>query len=106
MQLYPYHRKGQRNRLRHFKNGVPQGFVLAPLLFNMYTPDLPATISRKYAYADELAIMHANGDWLAVEGGLCKDMATLGEYLQTWKLKLCTTKKVSAVFHLQKICIC
>jgi len=66
----------------------------------MYTPDLPATISRKYAYADELAIMHANGDWLAVEGGLCKDMATLGEYLQTWKLKLCTTKKVSAVFHL------
>jgi len=27
-------------------------------------------------------------------------MATLGEYLQTWKLKLSTTKTVSAVFHL------
>ena len=44
--------------------------------------------------------MHADGDCLAVEGALNKDMATLGEYLQTWKLKLNTTKTVSAVFHL------
>jgi len=82
---------GQRSRLRRLKNGVPQGSALA-LLFNIYTSDLPATISRKYAYADDLAIMHADGDWLAVEeGALSKDMATLGEYLQTWKLKLSTT---------------
>jgi len=31
---------------------------------------------------------------------LRKDMATVSEYLQTWKLKLSTTKTVSAVFHL------
>ena len=35
-----------------------------------------------------------------MEGVLCKDMATVTEYLQTWKLKLSTTKTVSAVFHL------
>jgi len=44
--------------------------------------------------------MHADGDWLAVEGTLSKVMATLGEYLHIWKLKLSTTKTVSAVFHL------
>ena len=44
--------------------------------------------------------MHADGDWLAVEGALSKDMVTLGEYLPTWKLKLITTKTVSTVFHL------
>jgi len=44
--------------------------------------------------------MHADGDWLAVEGVLSKDMATLGGSLQTWKLKFSTTKTVSAVFHL------
>ena len=42
--------------------------------------------------------MHADGDWQAVEGVLTKDMATVSEYLQTWKLKLSTTKTVSAAF--------
>jgi len=44
--------------------------------------------------------MHADGDWQAVEGVLTKDMATVGVYLKTWKLKLSTTKTVSAAFHL------
>jgi len=44
--------------------------------------------------------MHTDGDWQAVEGMLSKDMATVGEYLQTWKVKLSTTKTVSTVLHL------
>jgi len=75
---------GQRSRLRRLKSGVQQGSVMTPLLFNIYICDLPTTISTKYAYADDLAIMHADGDWQAVEGALSKDMTTLGEYLQTW----------------------
>jgi len=88
---------GKRSRLRRPKNGVPQWSVLAPLLFNIYISDLPTTVSRKYAYADDLAIMHADGDW---QGVLNKHTTTIGEYLQTWKLKLSTTKAVSAAFHL------
>jgi len=45
--------------------------------------------------------MHADGDWQAVEGVLSKVMSTVGEYLQTWKLNLSTTKTVSAVFQQQ-----
>jgi len=89
----------KRSRLRRLKNSVPQGSVLAPHLFNTSISDLPTT-SRKYAYADDLAIMHADEDWQAVEGVLTKDMETVGEYLHTWKLKLSTTKTVSAAFHL------
>ena len=82
------------------QDGFPHGSVLAPLLFNIYTSDLPIIISRKYAYADDLAIMHADGDWKAVERMLRKDLTTVSEHLQTRKLKLSTTKTVSEVFHL------
>jgi len=44
--------------------------------------------------------MHADGDWKAVEGVLSKEMATAGEYFQTWTLKLNTRKIVSAACHL------
>ena len=37
-----------------------------------------------------------------MEGVLSKVMATLSEYLQTWKLKLSTTKTVSEAFHIIK----
>jgi len=37
---------------------------------------------------------------LTMEVVLTKDMATVGEYLQTWKLKLSTAKTVLAAFHL------
>ena len=83
----------KRNRLRCLKNGVPQGFVLASLLFNIYISGLQSIVSRKYAYADDLAIMHVDGDCQAVEGVLTKDMATAGGSLQTWKLKLSTTNR-------------
>jgi len=64
---------------------------------------LPTTVSRngkKYAYANDLPTMHADANCQTVEGVLSKAMATVGGYLQTWKLKLSTTIAVLAVFHL------
>ena len=90
----------KQSRLRRLKNGVPQGSVLAPLLFNTYTYDLPSMIFRKFAYADDLALLHTSGNWKDLEGTLSQDMSTLSAYLQTWRLKLSHTKTVTAAFHL------
>ena len=49
-------------RFRRLKNGVPQRSVLVPLLFNIYIYDLPSITSKKYAYADDLAILYSSGD--------------------------------------------
>ena len=88
------------SRLRRLRNGVPQRSVLAPLLFNIYTYDLPSTTSRKFAYADDLALLHSSGEWKELESTLSQDMTTLSAYLQTWRLKLSHTKTVAAAFHL------
>ena len=88
----------KQSRLRRLKNGVPQGSVLAPLLFNIY--DLPSMISRKFAYADDLALLHSFGKWKDLKGTLSQDMSTLSAYLQTGRLKLSHTKTVTAAFHL------
>ena len=90
----------KQSRLRRLKNGVPQGSVLAPLLFNIYTYDLPSMISRKFAYADDLALLHSSGNWKDLEWTLSQDISTLSAYLQTWRLKLSHTKMVMAAFHL------
>ena len=57
-------------------------------------------ISRKFAYADDLALLHSSGNWKDLEGTLNQDMSTLSAYLQTWRLKLSHTKTVTAAFHL------
>jgi len=49
-------------RLRRLRNVFTQGSVVAPLLFNVYTSDFPTADSSMYAYADNLAVMHADGD--------------------------------------------
>ena len=57
-------------------------------------------ISRKFAYADDLALLHSSGNWKDLEGNFTQDMSTLSAYLQTWRLKLSHTKTVTAAFHL------
>ena len=90
----------KQSRLRRLKNGVPQDSGLAPLLFNIYTFDLPSMISRKFAYADDLALLHSSGNWKDLEGTLSQDMSTISAYPPTWRLKLSHTKTVTAAFRL------
>ena len=73
---------------------------MAPLLFNIYIFDLPSTTSRKYAYANNLALLHLSRDWKDLDETLSQDMATLCGYLKTWRLKLSHAKTVTAAFHL------
>ena len=43
------------------KNGLPQGSVLAPVLFNIYIYmyDIPKTASTKYMYADDIPLVES-----------------------------------------------
>ena len=92
-------KQSRLHQLKTLKNGS-SGIGLGSLLFNIYTYDLPSMISRKFAYADDLALLHSSGNWKDSEGTLSQDMSTLSAYLQTWRLKLSHTKTVTGAFYL------
>ena len=55
--VYPTYRN-HTSRQRQFQTGVPQGDVLSPTLFNIYTSDLlpPSALVPVMAYADDITI--------------------------------------------------
>ena len=73
---------GKQSILRRLKNGVPQGFVLDPFLFNIYVSDLPPTTLSKFAYANNLALVHIAGDWRTLEKTRSQEMITLQTHHQ------------------------
>ena len=91
---------GQRSRFRRMKNGDPQGSVLSS--FNIYISDLPETTSRKYGYADDLAILLRRPSWKEVEEeGMNKEMTILVDYFRNWRLQLSIGKTVLDAYHLK-----
>jgi hypothetical protein len=61
-------------------NGLPQGSVLAPTLFNLYTNDLPDTLSRKFVYADDICCSLQAESFTELEEGLNADATALADY--------------------------
>ena len=90
----------EHSRLRRLRNGILQGSVLAPMLFNIYVHDLPPTLAKKYGYADDLAILLSDKRWETIEEGFTADMSTLSTYLKNCPLKLSVAKTMSSSFHL------
>jgi len=78
---------------------VPQGSTLAPVLFNIYTSDIPDTVSNQYGYADDLALLFSYKCWNEVEV-LALDIQRIAEYLSAWRLRLSTAKTTCTAFHL------
>ena len=94
------HVGADRSKQRLLKNGVPQGSVLAPLLFNLYTSDLPKTQSKKYIYADDIALMISGKTFGPIEQSLSEDLDNMSRYFNNWRLKINTGKTVCTSFHL------
>ncbi|UYV64706.1 hypothetical protein LAZ67_3001719 [Cordylochernes scorpioides] len=81
-------------------NGLPQGSVLSPLLYNWYTHDIPQTTSKKFIYADDTAILAQAKTFEELEIQLNKDLETLHNYFENWSLRLNPAKAVHCCFHL------
>lgn len=99
--LFQIYSDNDRSKVFKLNDGLPQGSVLAPLLFNLYIYDLPATSSRKFIYADDICLVTQSSSFTTAESTVTADMEILDTYFRKWCLRLNLLKTVISAFHLR-----
>lgn len=91
---------GTLSSKRNIKSGVPQGSVLGPVLFNLYTNDIPADSHKTSIalYADDAAVISSS--WSSEEVGKNLQIAldTLHEWYSKWKITINPSKTTATLF--------
>lgn len=85
------------SKLHPIEAGVPQGSVLAPVLYSLYTADLPLSDGKVSTFADDTAIQEIDEDAVGVSRKLQEDLDTLQNWQTKWRMKTneCKSQHVS-----------
>ena len=91
---------GQTSKTRNFTNGVPQGSVLSPTLFNLYMHDIPEPHTPQVhiaSYADDITITSTHSNPNTAAHLLQPYLNTLHNWLTTNRLNLAPAKSTSTL---------
>jgi hypothetical protein len=89
--------------IRPILAGVPQGAVLSPLLYSIYTADFPVVPNHLIAtFADDTAILTNDVDSNIVSLNLQNYLNVIERWCKIWKVKLNNTKSQYVTFTLRR----
>ena len=99
------HYKGVSSDKLNLSCGVPQGSVLGPLLFIVYTNDLPNSIltAKSILFADDTTLYTSSNNMTELFNSVQRDLDSLSDWFKANKLSLNATKTNYVLFNKNNI---
>ena len=96
--------KNESSDFVEFKNGMPQGSPLSPILFNLYLSDITETISEGISqFADDLVIWETGIDIDSVVRAMNKKLCRLNKYMKNKDLTISSDKSVAVIYSRKRL---
>ena len=89
---------GSQSKFRIVHVGVPQGSVLSPCLFNLFTSDFPEVNDVKTLFADDITIGKSDPDLSVIEKALNEDLERVSKWAKRKRLKISAEKSQVILF--------
>lgn len=91
-------------KLHLIQAGVPQGSVLGPVLYQIYTADIPWNASNTViaTYADDTALLATSKNPTTASRRLQESLNSVQEWMRKWRVKANETKSTHVTFTLNR----
>ncbi|CAG4980711.1 unnamed protein product [Colias eurytheme] len=101
--LFRVKQRDDRSSLRQIHAGVPQGSVLGPVLYSLFTADLPVASDVTVAtYADDVAYLVRDDIPIAASNKLQRLLDATCEWMRKWRIRASAQKSHHITFTLRR----